>query len=697
MAMILCLVLLCSMPVQAAASEGSPSEEGLEIFSEQQTVQGTENTGVPEEQMLPAVQSDGENEVREDAAAQDTAEEPAEEAPEKTGAEETQEVPDSSVIILPEDAEDPAAEVTEAGGILDNGNTEESGKTAEEDQEPDEAAEAEEEEELQTAESIIPEYQTHVQTFGWEKEWKKAGEMSGTEGLAKRLEGIRIRLDGAKAEEYIEYRTHVQTYGWETEWKRNGDMSGTEGQAKRLEGIQIRLSPSLEEKYDVYYCVHAQTYGWLGWAKNGQAAGTEGRAKRLEGIRIVLRKKGSAAPTPVGEISEPFIGPMFTYQTHVQTYGWQNWVSDGEISGTFGESKRLEGIRIKLSPGFTEEGIEGGVEYRTHVQTYGWETAWRHDGEMSGTEGEAKRLEAIQIRLTGELAEKYDIYYRVHAQTFGWLGWAKNGEEAGTAGMSKRLEALQIVAVFKDAPAPGSTFTPFRKAMSSYAVPFAQPNSGTNTIRNLLRTALVPCGRTLYQWGGGHGPDANQAGMPQRWVDYFETHSTETWEPDYSYISYWNGVDCSGYSSWVVANTTGNYGGSALLAQNVAQAYAARGWTSMYGKDNKTFRPGDFVSVLYGHIWISLGQCSDGSVLLIHSSSNGIQLSGTGGKSMELADHYMRKYFPYWPYGVINYGWLLDEPSYTARWLTNGSGLLTDPDGMQKMSAEQVMKLLLGD
>ena len=42
-----------------------------------------------------------------------------------------------------------------------------------------------------------------------------------------------------------------------------------------------------------------------------------------------------------------------------------------------------------------------------------------------------KRLEAIRIKLTDELAENYDIYYRVHAQEFGWLGWAKNGEVQG--------------------------------------------------------------------------------------------------------------------------------------------------------------------------------------------------------------------------------------------------------------------------
>lgn len=34
-------------------------------------------------------------------------------------------------------------------------------------------------------------------------------------------------------------------------------------------------------------------------------------------------------------------------------------------------------------------------------------------------------MEAVQLKLTGEIAEHYDIYYRVHSQTYGWLGWAK--------------------------------------------------------------------------------------------------------------------------------------------------------------------------------------------------------------------------------------------------------------------------------
>ncbi len=99
---------------------------------------------------------------------------------------------------------------------------------------------------------------------------------------------------------------------------------------------------------------------------------------------------------------------------------------------------------------------KASVSYRTHVQTYGWQ-AWVKNGSLSGTSGKAKRLEAIQIRLTGEMAQQYDVYCRVHAQHFGWLDWASNGQSAGTAGYSYRLEAIEIKLVEKGKSAPGST------------------------------------------------------------------------------------------------------------------------------------------------------------------------------------------------------------------------------------------------
>lgn len=287
-------------------------------------------------------------------------------------------------------------------------------------------------------------YQTHVQDYGWQS-WKSNGEVSGTVGQSKRLEGINIKLSNINGS--IEYKTHVQDIGWQ-DWKSNGQMSGTSGQSKRLEAIKVKLSGEAANQYDVYYRVHAQDYGWLDWAKNGESAGTEGYSKRLEGIQIVLVKKGENAP---GSTSRPFIYKMIKYQTHVQNIGWQGEKADGEMSGTTGQSLRLEAIKIQLS-----SSIDGGIVYKTHVQDYGW-LNFVTNGQASGTTGQVKRLEAIQMQLTGNAKNQYDLYYRVHAQNFGWLGWAKNGESAGTAGYSYRLEGIQIVLVPKGGNAPGST------------------------------------------------------------------------------------------------------------------------------------------------------------------------------------------------------------------------------------------------
>lgn len=149
--------------------------------------------------------------------------------------------------------------------------------------------------------------------------------------------------------------------------------------------------------------------------------------------------------------------PGCSYQTHVQNVGWQGFKSNGDMSGTFGRSLRLEGIEIKLD----NQVYDLGVSYQTHIQNIGWEAdtnrGWKNNGTMSGTEGLSYRLEAIQIKLTGADADKFDIYYQVHAENFGWLGWAKNGESSGTAGYGYRLEGIRIQVVPAGQGAPTVT------------------------------------------------------------------------------------------------------------------------------------------------------------------------------------------------------------------------------------------------
>ena len=53
--------------------------------------------------------------------------------------------------------------------------------------------------------------------------------------------------------------------------------------------------------------------------------------------------------------------------------------------------------------------------------------------------------------------------------------------------------------------------------------------------------------------------------------------------------------------------------------------FARKGWgTCVTGDTSQKFTPGDVVSKS-GHVWIVIGQCSDGSVVVIHATPPYIQ------------------------------------------------------------------------
>lgn len=309
----------------------------------------------------------------------------------------------------------------------------------------------------QAATTVDVSYKTHVQTFGWQ-DWAANGASAGTTGLAKRLEAIQIKTSAPASQGGIRYKTHVQTYGW-LDWVSDGASSGTTGEAKRLEAIQIELTGALATQYDVYYRVHAQTFGWLDWACNGASAGSAGYAKRLEAIQIVLVPKGGKAP---GSTAAPYkeLPPAVSYQSYLSG-AWQNSVLDNAVSGTVGQAKQIESIKISLQ----DKAVSfagSSIQYRTYLQTYAWQD-WTSNGGTSGKPGSGKRVEAVQIKLTGSIASSYDVYYRVHSQTFGWLDWACNGATSGTTDYAKPIEAVQAVLVKKGGAAPGSTNNAYLK------------------------------------------------------------------------------------------------------------------------------------------------------------------------------------------------------------------------------------------
>lgn len=300
----------------------------------------------------------------------------------------------------------------------------------------------------QDEQSASVQYQAHVQDIGWQKSTVKDGATAGTTGESKSMEALRLSLDTTYSGT-IEANAHVADIGWQG-WDGDGEV-GTTGRSKQMEAIEIRLTGEVANHYDVYYRTHCAEVGWLGWAKNGEPAGTQGRGYGMQAIEIKLVEKGKEAP---GSTDKAFVsdGPAVTYRAHVSDIGWQGSVKNGATAGTTGQSKAIEALTASLDN--LLPGQEGGIQVRAHVQDIGWQD-WTSG--QAGTTGKAKHIEAVQIRLTGALADQYDVYYRVHAANIGWMAWTKNGEQAGTQGYGYAMEAIQIKMVEKNGKAPSSS------------------------------------------------------------------------------------------------------------------------------------------------------------------------------------------------------------------------------------------------
>lgn len=254
--------------------------------------------------------------------------------------------------------------------------------------------------------------------------------------------------------------SHIQTYG-DTAGRITYMVGyptlvlGTRGQAKRLEEIAVKIQNNTGYSGGITYQAYRQTYEWTDWVRDGQRAGTHGQAKRLEGIRIRL----------TGELAKHY---DVRYRVHIQTYGdQQGWVYNGAYAGTRNLSKRLEELQVQIVPKESKNASpkEASVSYRVHRQTYGWEPLDVSDGTVSGTTGQAKRLEGIQISVSGKYSGS--VKYQTQVQTYGWNGWKSDGLTAGTTGQAKRLEAIQIVLVKKTDKAPGATFNGVTSAVSA--------------------------------------------------------------------------------------------------------------------------------------------------------------------------------------------------------------------------------------
>ena len=167
--------------------------------------------------------------------------------------------------------------------------------------------------------------------------------------------------------ELVKYRAYVQNVGWQ-DFKQNEEIAGTVGKNLRLEALQIEVADLYKDQYDVYYRVHVQDKGWLGWAKNGETAGTINYDLKIEAFQVLLVPQGTPE---INNGSDAFLQAptVIQYSAHVQDIGWQTEVKNGEIAGTVGKNRKIEALKIRLKG----QEYAGDIEYSVKIGGEDWQ------------------------------------------------------------------------------------------------------------------------------------------------------------------------------------------------------------------------------------------------------------------------------------------------------------------------------------
>lgn len=297
-------------------------------------------------------------------------------------------------------------------------------------------------------EDSVLQYQAYVEGAGWQG-LVSSPDFAGTVGASLRLEALLIQWNQPGLG--LRYTTHVEDYGWLPE-VTEGEISGMPGSGKRVEGLKIELTGEQAAGYDVFYRAHVQNIGWLGWAKNGAAAGSEGLSYRMEAVEILVLPKGDALAPVVSKAFESKYGtPGVNLEVSTAQGGWQQ----SALQNGAAFPQPLNGLKATLPMTLPS----GTVNYSVKPMGSDWLPGVKN-GEAMLTPDPLSGVEALRFSLTGNIADNYDLQYRVRVERYGWLGWTTAGNPAGTQGEVLKITGVEVVLVPKGTALPEGTYPP---------------------------------------------------------------------------------------------------------------------------------------------------------------------------------------------------------------------------------------------
>ena len=382
----------------------------------------------------------------------------------------------------------------------------------------------------------------------------------------------------------------------------------------------------------------------------------------------------------------------FTVKWHVRE-GVSGYQIQWAANSSFTKSRRTVTVKDSKAGSKVVKKRQGSQKYYVRVRTYKVVDGERIYGKWS----KAKTVKTKGYYLyPKEAPEGYTGWITLRSEEK--LYYEKNGEE-----------------VYKTVPA-GDTFY-FKngkklksrwidgKYVDKHGVLIGDKQA---SIKSFLKTAMKPMGHTSYIWGGGWPYTTSRRditiGVSKTWREFYDsTSSNYDWRQHKFEIE--KGLDCSGFVGWTIYNSVNTKSGGetyTTFAEVFGPNLKDKGLgTVRKAADVETYKPGD---ILYnpGHVWICLGTCSDGSVLLVHSSPGGVQINGTptpsgkrNSKAVRLSREYMKKYRPEWKYDVPVKDYLGQYNRF--RFTVGEDGLFTDEEGWRDKSGEEILKLLFGE
>ena len=229
------------------------------------------------------------------------------------------------------------------------------------------------------------------------------------------------------------------------------------------------------------------------------------------------------------------------------------------------------------------------------------------------------------------------------------------------------------------------------------------------TLTTFLKTAMEPVGQTMYVWGGGwneedtgSGEETRTIGISSRWNTFFQQQDS-TYNVANTQYQIHDGLDCSGYVGWVLYNvfeTENGKDGYVNFSGKMIDDCVNRGWGKKISRGNiQNYHCGDIMAN-ENHIFIVLGQCEDGSLLLVHSCPPGVRICGTPTKegslqsqAIQIATRIMEEKYPDWyaKYSqcYVDYSYLTDYDQFC--W----NDTLKNKNALEKMDVQNRMHKIL--